>query len=109
MKLFSVSVLCGCLAACCFAAAPIDYLREVKPVFAEHCYRCHGASQQKSGLRLDTASLGLKGGKNGSAFNPGKGAESLLAQVLRGTHPDLARMPYKKPPLSPAQIAAIEQ
>ncbi|MBK8002030.1 MAG: hypothetical protein IPK15_25875 [Verrucomicrobia bacterium] len=32
-----------------------DYLREVKPMLAEHCYRCHGASQQKGGLRLDTA------------------------------------------------------
>ena len=23
-------------------AAPVDYGRDVKPIFAEHCYRCHG-------------------------------------------------------------------
>src|ERR1043166_5110665 len=108
MKLLSIRLFCICLAACSFAAAPVEYLRDVKPVLAEHCYRCHGAAQQKSGLRLDTAKLALKGGEHGPAFNPGHGP-SLLAKILRGTHPDLARMPYKQPPLSEAQIVAIEQ
>mgnify|MGYP006954596134 CR=1 FL=1 len=35
-------------------AAPADYIKDVKPILAEHCYRCHGASQQKSGMRADT-------------------------------------------------------
>src|SRR5437870_1658754 len=91
------------------AAVPVDYTREVKPIFAEHCYRCHGGSQQKSDLRIDTAAAALKGGKNGPAFKPGKSAESLMMQVLKGTLADIAQMPYKKPPLSEAQIALIEK
>src|ERR1043166_4704432 len=90
-------------------AAPIDYVREVKPVLAENCYRCHGASQQKGGLRLDTAALACKGGDNGAAWKPGKSADSLIIKVLKGTHDDIGRMPYKKPPLPDAQIKLIEQ
>src|SRR6185436_16679227 len=51
-------------------SAAVDYLREVKPLLAEHCYKCHGAQQKKSELRLDTAALAAKGGENGAAFKP---------------------------------------
>src|SRR2546428_10462345 len=109
MKLLSVNIACLCVAASGFAAAPIDYLREVKPILTEHCYRCHGASQQKAGLRLDTATLALKGGENGRAVTPGTSAESLLVQALKGTHADIPRMPFKKPPLPDLLIARIAQ
>src|SRR5438445_419515 len=89
-----------------FAAA--DYLRDVKPLLSENCYRCHGASQQKGGLRLDTAGLAMKGGDNGPALKAGKPAESLIVQAVKGIHSDIPRMPYKKPPLSQAQIALLE-
>jgi mono/diheme cytochrome c family protein len=88
-------------------AAPVDYIREVKPIFADNCYRCHGASQQKGELRMDTAALALKGGETGPAFKPGKSAESLMVQAIKGTHEDISRMPYKKPPLSDEQINLI--
>src|SRR5258708_28970822 len=86
---------------CVRAATPIDYAREGKPILAQNCYRCHGASQQKSGLRLDTAAFALKGGESGPALTAGKSGESLMVQLLKGAHADLARMPYKKPPLAP--------
>jgi len=88
-------------------AAPVDYLRQVKPVLAEHCYRCHGASQQKGGLRLDTAALALEGGGTGPAFKAGNSVASPLTQAVKGTHPEISRMPYKKPPLTDAQISTL--
>jgi hypothetical protein len=90
-------------------AGAVDYLREVKPIFTEHCYRCHGASQQKGGLRMDTAPFILKGGENGAGLTPGQGAKSLLVQALKGTHEDISQMPYKKPPLRDEQIALVEK
>ena len=87
--------------------AAIDYLRQVKPVLAEHCYRCHGASQQKGGLRLDTVSAALKGGEHGPALKPGASAQSLLMQAVRGEHDSISRMPYKKPPLPEPVIADL--
>jgi mono/diheme cytochrome c family protein len=88
-------------------SVPVDYTREIKPVFAEHCYRCHGASQHKGELRMDTAASMLKGGDNGPAYVSGKSAESLIIQALKGTHDDISQMPYKKPPLPDAQIELI--
>jgi mono/diheme cytochrome c family protein len=91
------------------SAAPVDYVREVKPLLVERCYKCHGASQQKGKLRLDTAASALQGGETGPAFKRGRSAESLIVQAVKGIHPEISRMPYKKPPLSDAQIALIEQ
>ena len=88
-------------------AAAVDYLREVKPLLAEQCYKCHGAAQQKADLRLDTAALALKGGVNGASLKPGQSAGSLLIQAVKGTHDTIARMPYKKPPLNDQQIALL--
>jgi hypothetical protein len=89
-------------------AAPVDYLREVKPLFSEHCFKCHGAVQQKGGLRMDTAAFLRKGGQNGPGFVPGKPAVSLMVQVIDGSHDDIERMPYKRPPLSHPQIALLK-
>jgi hypothetical protein len=101
-------LLVGALAAAQCSGA-VDYLRDVKPVLVEHCYKCHGASQQKSDLRLDTAAFAAKGGENGPAFKPGKSGESLMIQTTRGSHESIARMPYKKPPLADEQIAVLAQ
>ena len=73
MKLARFILALAGTAAAAFAA-PVDYVREVKPILTEHCYRCHGASQQKGELRMDTAALALKGGENGPALKAGKSA-----------------------------------
>src|SRR5689334_20768188 len=86
------------------AGAGPDYTREIKPILAENCYRCHGASQQKGGLRLDTGQLAVKGGNSGPALARGNPAASILVQVIQGTHSDIPKMPYKKPSLSAGQI-----
>lgn len=37
------------------SAAPVDFVREVRPILEKHCYECHGEKKQKGGLRLDLA------------------------------------------------------
>ena len=53
---FSVAGLCD--------AQEIDFVRDVRPIFVEHCYACHSGSEQESGLRLDLKSAAFKGGDN---------------------------------------------
>jgi mono/diheme cytochrome c family protein len=89
------------------AGAPVDYARDVKPLLATHCYKCHGATQQKNGLRLDTAASALNGGDHGAAIQPGNSAASLLIQAVKGTHSEITRMPYKRPPLDDAQVGTL--
>jgi hypothetical protein len=64
------------------AAEPVDYVRQVKPFLAAHCYACHAALQQKGGLRLDTARALREGGNHGPAVVPGNsGASRVVAHV----------------------------
>jgi hypothetical protein len=90
-----------------FGAAPVDYLREVKPILTQHCVRCHGAEKQEAGLRIDTAEALKLGGDSGSLVKLKANAQSLLLQVVEGTHDDVPRMPYKKPPLTAAEIGVL--
>jgi mono/diheme cytochrome c family protein len=75
LPLFSMSSL--------FAAA-VDYEREVKPIFKEHCSACHGVLKQQAGLRVDTGAGLRAGGVSGAAIVPGKPQESLLLKVVTG-------------------------
>lgn len=72
----------------------VDYLTEVKPLLTARCVACHGALQQKGGLRLDTAAHMRAGGDSGPAIVPGKPAESPLWQRVAG-HGAGRRMPPK--------------
>lgn len=65
------------------AAAPVDFVRDVRPIFQKHCYECHGEKKQKSGLRLDIKSEAFKGGDNHSPdILPGKAKDSPLIHFL---------------------------
>ncbi|MFO0903951.1 MAG: PSD1 and planctomycete cytochrome C domain-containing protein [Pirellulales bacterium] len=61
-----------------------DYLQNVKPLLAKRCYACHGALQQKGGLRLDTAAALRVGGESGSPIASDSPDASLLLKVVTG-------------------------
>src|SRR5258708_4225429 len=82
-------------------AADADFFeKKVRPVFVEHCYKCHSeqAKKVRGGLRLDTVAGIRKGGERGPLFVPGKRKESLLVAALR--HEDRAMPPTGKLPES---------
>jgi mono/diheme cytochrome c family protein len=89
------------------AEAAVDYVKEVKPILARNCYKCHGAAEQMSKMRLDTVALALKGGERGPAIVPGKSSESRLIQAVRGKVPEMKQMPMKMAPLAETEIAII--
>jgi mono/diheme cytochrome c family protein len=89
------------------AAEAVDYLRDIKPIFTQHCYACHGPQKEKSGLRLDTAAAALRGGNSGPAILPGNASRSRLVKAVTGAD-DVALMPPKKPRLTAAQIARLK-
>ncbi|MGC3960441.1 MAG: PSD1 and planctomycete cytochrome C domain-containing protein [Verrucomicrobiota bacterium] len=81
---------------------------KVRPIFAEHCYSCHSATEKvKGGLRLDAAKSLLKGGDTGVAIVPGDVEASLLIKAVRYVDENL-QMPPKDKKLSAAQIACLE-
>src|SRR5258708_553646 len=64
------------------AAQVVDFDRDVRPIFANHCTSCHGAEKQKGGLRLDRKTDALKGGDSGAVIVPRKPADSLLLHLV---------------------------
>ncbi len=90
------------------ADGDVDYVRDIKPIFSQRCFSCHGALKQESGLRLDTGSLIRKGGENGASVVAAKPSESNLVKRITETDESL-RMPPEGEPLSPAQITLIRK
>ena len=56
--------------------------KEVRPVLAENCFKCHGEAKQKGGLRLDSRAAMVQGGDSGPAVVPGELDESLLVEAV---------------------------
>ena len=93
--------------------ARVDFFEaRVRPILADHCYKCHSAADGKSkgSLTLDTRGGWEKGGEHGAAVIPGKPGDSPLFKALTYTDPDL-QMPPKKEggKLSDADLAVIKQ
>jgi len=88
--------------------ATIDFTRDIRPIFADRCYSCHGPEKQKSGFRLDLKEPALAGGDSGKVILPGKSRDSLLYRYIAGLHPEI-RMPPKGEPLSSNQVALLRQ
>lgn len=84
----------------------VDFLKDVKPILVQRCYRCHSSLEEESGLRVDSVGAILKGGEGGAIVVPGKSSESrLIAAVLRTG--DL-QMPPEGDPLTDAQINVLK-
>ena len=49
------------------ATHAVDFVRDVEPIFREHCLACHGPEKQKSDYRLDARDAAIKGGEHGEA------------------------------------------
>ncbi len=68
--------------------------RDVRPLLAKNCFRCHGEKKQEGELRLDLRSHVLRGGESGEVIVPGKPDESLLIESVR--YESLEMPPDKK-------------
>ena len=85
--------------------------KKIRPVFVEHCYKCHSqeAEKVKGGLLLDTRDGLLKGGDTGPAIVPGDPDKSLLIKAVRYIDEDLQMPPRKGGGrLTDEQIADLE-
>ncbi len=89
-------------------AADVDYTSQIKSVFKERCWACHGSLKQEAGLRLDTGRLVRKGGESGAVVEKGAVETSLLLKRVRAKDP-AERMPPIGMPLEPAEIEAIRR
>ncbi len=73
---------------------PIEYNRDVRPLLAEKCFRCHGpdASARQAGLRLDEPGTMLREADRAPAIDPGNPANSEVIRRIVSLNPH-ERMP----------------
>jgi len=77
-------------------AAPVDFARDVRPIFEQHCYKCHGVEKQKNGFRLDVKHEAFHSGdEHAPNIIAGRSAESPLFRFVSGAD-EKVRMPPKE-------------
>ncbi|MGH6644673.1 MAG: c-type cytochrome domain-containing protein, partial [Bradyrhizobium sp.] len=90
---------------------PVDFEKEILPIFRKNCLACHNATEAEGKLVLERPETILKGGGDGPAVVAGKSAESLLLKVASRTK-DPAMPPPDNDvgakPLSPDELGLIK-
>ena len=84
----------------------IDFAEDVKPILARSCTKCHANGKRKGGFNIDHIHTFVGGGDSGPAVVAGKGAESLLIELVLSNDPD-ERMPVKGDPLSLEEVTIL--
>lgn len=110
-RIISSLFVASLLRAAAAESAPVDFSRDIQPIFEQHCYECHGPKKQKSGFRLDRKADALRGGDSGkSAILAGTVAESLLFAKITATNKDDLMPPEGKGErLTDAQTSLIRR
>lgn len=89
-------------------ASPDDlkfFESQVRPVLVARCLKCHGDSQQKGKLRLDSRESVLLGGESGPSVVSGQPSASLLIEAIHRTG---LEMPPDAP-LPEKEVAALTE
>ncbi len=93
--------------------AKIDFTREVRPVLASHCFKCHGQDEgsRKAKLRLDVREAAIQPAKSGDiAIVPGQtNASELISRIFSTNEDDLMPPPEAKNPLTPADKEILKR
>ncbi|HYE32008.1 MAG TPA: c-type cytochrome domain-containing protein, partial [Methylomirabilota bacterium] len=90
------------------ATQPIDFARDIFPIFERSCIQCHGEERPKARYRLTNREDALKGGDSGAAVLPGNSAQSPLVQYVAGIPEDmLMPPPGKAPPVTSVELSLI--
>jgi len=66
-RLFLMTAAGAALVTTAFAAGPVNFGHDVKPILEKYCLSCHGEEKPKGGLRLTTRENAIKGGENKGA------------------------------------------
>jgi len=83
--------------------------KNIRPLLAEQCYACHSSKTKVAlgGLKVDSRTALLAGGKRGAAIMPGKPDDSLLLLAVKHAEKGLQMPPKGK--LPEEKIALLEE
>src|SRR5438105_1801901 len=93
--------------------APVDFSRDVRPVLARHCFKCHGPDDQarKAKLRLDVRAGAVRKARSGNRpIVPGKpGDRELVRRIFATDAHERMPPPAVKNPLTIAEKQVLRR
>jgi hypothetical protein len=104
-------VACG-LSSARAGTGPIDFNRDIRPIFSENCFQCHGPDEKarKAKLRLDTREDAIAARKDGAAIVPHKSSQGKLVERILSADADEVMPPPKTgKKLTLEQVALLKQ
>ena len=100
-------VLLPLIAVCAANAAAVEFPRDIQPILARHCAKCH-IEKREGGLRLTSRREALVAADSGEVvIKPGDSAASEL--IRRITAEDDTRMPPEGMRLDAAEVALLKR
>jgi len=109
MKQLVVAFAVMALAGMARAEDKVDFVKQVRPIFADTCYKCHGEKKQKGKLRLDSVEAIEKGGKDGKVLVPSDPDKSDIYKRVTLPKDSDDVMPAEGDPLSKDQQDLIKR
>src|SRR5262245_14153728 len=95
------------------AEPPIDFGRQIRPILANNCLKCHGpdAGQRKAAMRLHVRHSALAAAESGEIpIVPGRPENSELVRRITATNPDVRMPPAEaKESLTESEIALVKR
>src|SRR5438034_7658936 len=108
LTLYSAGLLATAATAKIAAADDkLEYSRDIRPILADNCFRCHGpdTKQRQAGLRLDIRDEALKRLESDAvAIVPGKPeASALVTRIMSADEGE------RMPPAESQKVLTVEQ
>ena len=95
------------------SASDVDFNRDIRPILAGTCFKCHGPDEQarKGGLRLDLRDASIQPAKSGDrAIVPGQAdASALIARVLNPDEDEVMPPPKAGKRLTERQVGLLRE
>ena len=87
---------------------PVEFVRDVQPIFRKHCFECHAQGNEEGGLNLGIRARAMAGGDSGKAIVRDNSAQSLLVHLVAGVEQDRIMPPDGEgEPLSRDEIGIV--
>lgn len=95
-----------------FAATPLEFNRDIRPILSENCFQCHGQdpAHREADLRLDVFESAIEERNGFRAIVPGNPDESeIILRIISDDEEEV--MPPKKShkTITPSQVALLRQ
>ena len=86
------------------ATRPIDFAKDIQPIFEASCVQCHARGKAKGSFSLETRADWLAGGDHGAPAVAGRSAQAPVVAMISGLDPESV-MPKKGKQLTREQVA----